>query len=49
MAYFGLSLEKDSGSSPAAQTRKGTALLMWFKFEECDLVEGSEPQDLGNH
>ena len=41
--------QKDSGSSPTTQTREGTTLLMWFKFEEYGLVEGSESQDFGSH
>ena len=45
--YF--SPKKDSGSSPMAQTREGTTLLMWFRLEECGLGEGSESQDFGNH
>ena len=49
MTHVHLSPEKDSRSSPTAQTREGTTLLMWFKLEECGLVEGSESQDLGNH
>ena len=49
MTHVHLNPEKDSGSSPTAQTREGTTLLMWFRLEECDLVEESEPQDLGNH
>ena len=41
--------QKDSGSSPTAQTREDATLLMLFWLEECGLVEGSESQDLGNH
>jgi hypothetical protein len=41
--------KKDLGSSPTAQTREGTAPFMWFKLEECGLVEGSESQDLDSH
>ena len=49
MTHVHFSPEKDSRSSPTAQTREGTILLMWFRLEECGLVEGSESQDLGNH
>ena len=49
ITYVHFSPEKNSGSSPTAQTREGTTLLMWFRLEECGLMEGSESQDLGNH
>jgi hypothetical protein len=49
MTHVHFSPKKDSESSPTAQTREGTTLLMWFKLEECGLVEGSESQDLGNY
>ena len=49
MTLVHFSPEKDSESSPMTQTCEGTTLLMWFRLEECDLVEGSESQDLGNH
>uniref|UniRef100_A0A2N9G2D5 Uncharacterized protein n=1 Tax=Fagus sylvatica TaxID=28930 RepID=A0A2N9G2D5_FAGSY len=29
-----------------AQTREGTTLLMWFRLEECGLVEGVSPKIL---
>ena len=49
MIHVHFSPEKDSGSNPTAQTREGTTFLIWFRLEECGLVEGSESQDLGNH
>ena len=49
ITYVHFSPEKDSESSPTTQTYEGTTLLMWFRLEECGLVEGSESQDLGNH
>jgi hypothetical protein len=49
MTHVHFSPEKDSRSSPTAQTREGTTLLMWFRLEECGLVKGSESQDLGNY
>ena len=49
MTHVHFSPEKDSGSSPTAQTREGITFLMWFRLEECTLMEGSESQDLGNH
>ena len=49
MTHAHFSPEKDSGSSPMAQTREGTTLIMWLRLEECGLVEGSESQDLGNY
>ena len=41
--------QNDPGSSPTAQTREGTTPLMLLRLQECDLMEGSEFQDLGNH
>ena len=49
MTHVHFNPEKDSGSSSTAQTCEGTTLLMWFRLEECGLVEGSESQNLGNH
>jgi hypothetical protein len=42
MTYVHFNPEKDLRSSPMAQTHEGTTLLMWFRLEECGLVEGSE-------
>ena len=49
MTHIHFSPKKDSGSSPTTQTHEGTTPLMWFRLEECGLVEGSESQDLGNY